>query len=236
MTLLQNPPPVVPPTIDTIITYTTPAVGELYISEQPFLIVSGGTTGLRTWEASFLLSEWVLSQKVEGMNILELGAGTGLVGILAAKRGAHVMLTDGSEAVVSKLDENLKLNQVTADVRSLWWGEKNPILDMRWDYVLGADITYDEEICESLADTYAQALRQGGVGILAATVRNESTLHAFRKQCGNFLVCSKIIISDLRELAVETITHHPNATNTFFSGSTFPVVLLRIDKKMGLSG
>jgi protein-lysine N-methyltransferase EEF2KMT len=221
--------------MDTIITYSAPAVGELYISEQPFLIVSGGTTGLRTWEASFLLSEWVLNQEVEGMNILELGAGTGLVGILAAKKGAHVMLTDGSEVVVSKLEDNLKLNQVIADVRSLWWGEKNPILDMCWDYILGADITYDEDICASLANTYAQALRQGGVEILAATVRNESTLHAFKKQCGNFLVCSKIIISDLKGLEVETITLHPNATNTFFSGSTFPAILLKIEKKKGLS-
>jgi protein-lysine N-methyltransferase EEF2KMT len=223
--------------MDTIITYIAPAVGELYISEQPFLIVSGGTTGLRTWEASFLLSEWVLNQEIEGMNILELGAGTGFVGILAAKKGAHVMLTDGSEAVVSKLHENLTLNQVTADVRPLWWGEKDPILDMCWDYILGADITYDEDICASLAVTYAQALRQGGVGILAATVRNESTLRAFTNQCGIFLVCSKILISDLRELEVETITHGRNATNkTFFSGSTFPAVLLRINKKKGLSG
>jgi 2-polyprenyl-3-methyl-5-hydroxy-6-metoxy-1,4-benzoquinol methylase len=222
--------------MDTIITYIAPAVGELYISEQPFLIVSGGTTGLRTWEASFLLSEWVLNQEIEGMNVLELGAGTGLVGILAAKKRAHVMLTDGSEAVVSKLHENLTLNQVTADVRPLRWGEKDPILDLCWDFILGADITYDEDICASLADTYAQTLRQGGVGILAATVRNESTLRAFTDQCGNFIVCSKLIISDLRELEVETITHHPNATNTFFSGSTFPAVLLRIDKKKGLSG
>jgi protein-lysine N-methyltransferase EEF2KMT len=229
--LLQSTPPVVSPTTDTIITYIAPGLGEVYISEQPFLLVSGGTTGLRTWEASLSLSQWLLEQEIEESNILELGAGTGLVGILAAKKGAHVLITDGSEAVVSKLNANLELNGTKADVRPLWWGEQDPILNRQWDYILGADITYDEDICASLAQTYAQGLRKGGVGILAATVRNESTLQAFKNQCRNVLIRLKLTISDLRALNVDTMNSAPNVTNRFFSGSTFPVVLLRIEKK-----
>lgn len=184
---MQNPPAIVPPTTETIITYTIPQLGEIYISEQPSLLVSGGTTGLRTWEASLLLSEWLLEQDIQGKNILELGSGTGLAGIIAAKKGSKVMATDGSERVVSTLRGNFKRNDIAADTSVLWWGEENDILERKWDLILGADITYDEDICSDLAKTYEFGLRCGGMGILAATVRNEDTLMAFVRECG--IVC-----------------------------------------------
>lgn len=183
-TLLQNLPAVVPPTTEIVITYTVPKLGEIYISEQPSLIASGGTTGLRTWEASLLLSEWLLEQNIEGKSILELGAGTGLVGILATKMGANVMATDGSDTVVTKLGGNFKLNDVSAESGVLWWGEENEILERKWDFIVGADITYDEDVCSSLAETYALGMKRGATGILAATVRNENTLMVFIKECG----------------------------------------------------
>jgi len=183
MALLQNPPPILPPTTETVITYSTP-VGEIYIVEQPNLLVSGGTTGLRTWEPSFLVSEWLLEQDIQGMQVLELGAGTGLVGIIAAKKGAKILATDGSNTVVTKLKENYKLNNVIAETQVLRWGEQNQSLESKWDLILGADVTYHEEICSSLAKTYAIGLKQAGLGILAAPVRNEKTLEAFVMACG----------------------------------------------------
>jgi len=184
LTLLQNPPATIPPTAEVIITYSVPGVGEVYISEQPPLLVSGGTTGLRTWEASLLLSEWLLEQDLRGKNILELGSGTGLTGILAAKKGANVTVTDGSETVVTKLRSNFQLNNVDGEIRSLWWGEQDEILERRWDLVLGADIAYDKDVCSNLAQTYALALRHGGTGILAVTVRNVDTVNAFLRESG----------------------------------------------------
>ena len=146
--------------------------------------MSGGTTGLRTWEASLLLTEWLLEQGVQRKSVLELGAGTGLAGILAAKRGAYVTATDGSETVVAKLRENYHRNGVWAETRVLWWGKKDEILERKWDLIIAADVTYDKDVCSDLAKTYALALRHGGVGILSATVRNEDTLNAFVKECG----------------------------------------------------
>jgi hypothetical protein len=172
-----------------VITYATPKIGEIYISEQPSLIASGGTTGLRTWEASLLLSEWLLEQNIERKSVLELGAGTGLVGILAAKMGAKVMATDGSDMVVTKLSGNFELNNVSIDSGVLWWGDENEILKRKWDLIVGADITYDEDVCSSLAETYALGIKHGATGILAATVRNERTLMVFVKECGMIFWC-----------------------------------------------
>lgn len=170
-----------------MITYTAPRIGEIYISEQPSLIAFGGTTGLRTWEASLLLSEWLLEQNIERKYVLELGAGTGLVGILASKIGAKVMATDGSDMVVTKLRGNFEMNHVSIESRVLWWGDEDEILKRKWDLIVGADITYDEEVCSSLAETYALGIKHGATGILAATVRNENTLMAFVKDCGMIL-------------------------------------------------
>jgi predicted nicotinamide N-methyase len=116
--------------------------------------------------------------------VLELGAGTGLVGIIAAKMGAKVMATDGSDMVVKKLSGNFELNDVSVESGVLWWGEENEILNKKWDFIVGADITYDEDVCASLAETYAFGIKRGATGILAATVRNEKTLMAFVKECG----------------------------------------------------
>jgi hypothetical protein len=85
---------------------------------------------------------------------------------------------------VTKLRGNYHRNGVWADTRVLWWGEQDEILGRKWDLVIGADLTYDMDVCSDLANTYGLALQHGGVGILAATVRNEDTLETFVKECG----------------------------------------------------
>jgi len=181
---IRDPPAVIPATKETIITYIAPGLGDIYLAEQPSLLVSDGTTGLRTWEASFALAEWLLEQDLEGKKVLEFGTGTGFVSILAAKKGAKVLATDGSKMVVNRLRDNFERNSVVAETKVLWWGKKDEDLEKEWDYVLGADVTYDVEVCASLAASFECAIRSGGVGVLAATVRNEETLAAFIKECG----------------------------------------------------
>jgi len=174
-----------PPTQSCVISYWAPAVGYIYILEQPFLLVSGGTTGLKTWEASLLLTEYLFTQDLKGKDVLELGAGTGLVSITAAKLGAQVLATDGSPTVIETLSNNASLNDVDFEREVLTWGsEGTEGLEKKFDLVIGADITYDEEVCEALAESYENALKLGGTGLLAATVRNEDTLAAFVRACG----------------------------------------------------
>ena len=134
-TLLRNSVPIRSAPTETIITYTVPTLGEIYILEQLSLLASGGTTGLRTWEASFLLSEWLLEQEFNGKSISELWAGTGLVGVTAVKKGSNLTATDGSEAVVTKIHRNFERNNVVTDTSVLWWGENANILEKKWDFI-----------------------------------------------------------------------------------------------------
>jgi predicted nicotinamide N-methyase len=201
----------------------------VYITEQPSLLAARGTTGLRTWEASLFLSEWVLTQDVKGKKILELGAGTGLAGILAAKRGACVTATDGSHEVVASLQKNYELNSVQAETEILWWGEASGLLKERWDYILGADITYDEDVCSSLAETFAAGLRRGGTGFVAATVRNEATVDAFVRECGTF--CWDILIAEARNLHVGNVQGWDRSKVVFFSYDRSPMRLLELSMR-----
>jgi len=49
-------------------------------------MIEGGTTGLRTWKASYVFAEWLLAhpEVVRSKRVLELGSGIGFLGILIA--------------------------------------------------------------------------------------------------------------------------------------------------------
>ncbi|KAI7727346.1 hypothetical protein M8C21_002437 [Ambrosia artemisiifolia] len=55
--------------------------------------------GLFVWPCSVILAEyvWQHRSRFKGLTVLELGAGTSLPGLVAAKVGADVILTDESD-------------------------------------------------------------------------------------------------------------------------------------------
>ncbi|XP_057652196.1 protein-lysine N-methyltransferase EEF2KMT [Diorhabda carinulata] len=77
-------------------------------------LISDGTTGLRTWQASLALSEWIIQNKnvFDDKNVLELGSGVGLTGLVLKQVCSvnNIYLTDCHEAVLGTLVENVKLN------------------------------------------------------------------------------------------------------------------------------
>lgn len=81
-------------------------------------LISDGTTGLRTWQASLALSEWIIQNKnvFDNKNILELGSGVGLTGLVLKKVCSvnNIYLTDCHESVLNTLVENIKLNLLSS--------------------------------------------------------------------------------------------------------------------------
>ncbi|KAJ8947219.1 hypothetical protein NQ318_001505 [Aromia moschata] len=77
-------------------------------------LISDGTTGLRTWQASLVLSEWALQNKNELKDnvVLELGSGIGLTGLIIGMQCSTrcVYLTDCHSSVLKTLCDNLDLN------------------------------------------------------------------------------------------------------------------------------
>ncbi|XP_025048469.1 EEF1A lysine methyltransferase 3 isoform X1 [Alligator sinensis] len=91
-----------------------------------------------------------------GKQVIELGAGTGIVGILATLLGGDVTLTD-LPLTLEQLRENVARNvpaehMARAHIRALSWGLDHEQFPSGYDVILGADIIY-------LRDTYPLLLR-----------------------------------------------------------------------------
>ena len=147
------------------------------------------STGLTLWRASPLLCKYLIENisLVSNRYVLELGAGLGLCGILAAGLGAkEVCITDGDSFTLASLRENIARNIVLCppskvSCRQLRWGIKlmefqshcgQTIPDGQFDVILGSDIIYVESILTPLFETVSHLLQPDGIFILAYARRN----------------------------------------------------------------
>ncbi|XP_064317250.1 protein N-lysine methyltransferase METTL21D isoform X1 [Phalacrocorax carbo] len=119
--------------------------------------VAGGV-GCVVWDAALVLAKFLETGAcpLDRRHVLELGAGTGAVGIMAATLGANVTVTDLEELqelLVANIENNKHL--VTGSVRAkvLKWGEDVTEFQPPPDYILMADCIYYEESLEPLLKT-----------------------------------------------------------------------------------
>lgn len=154
----------------------------IWLKENPHIISGQATTGLRTWEAAVYLTHylWHHQDDIIDRRVLELGAGTGLVGLLIAKWGVadEVFISDGTSSLIERMGDSMALNNINADhihFQRLWWGEDEctePI-----DTIVGADITYDALVVPALVHTIRHEFARGAtVAYIAATIRNHDTI------------------------------------------------------------
>eukprot|EP01117_Protostelium_nocturnum_P019301 TRINITY_DN8336_c0_g1_i1.p1 TRINITY_DN8336_c0_g1~~TRINITY_DN8336_c0_g1_i1.p1 ORF type:complete len:298 (-),score=104.39 TRINITY_DN8336_c0_g1_i1:211-1104(-) len=96
-----------------------------------------------------------------GKKVIELGAGTGLLGIALAKIGAQVILTD-QESLVPLMRENARLNGIQDQellIEELWWGRGDCdkyTKDKPIDFIIASDCVYLEPTFAALTDTMHQ--------------------------------------------------------------------------------
>jgi predicted nicotinamide N-methyase len=82
---------------------------------------------------------------MNGKNVLELGAGTGLLGIYLSKLGAVVEMTDNNDIVLPLLRNNVTQNTSTAVVERMDWSSDDARIkygNAKLDYIMGADCVF----------------------------------------------------------------------------------------------
>ncbi len=126
--------------------------------------------GLVLWPAAIALAHEISSRAVAGRRVLELGAGTGLPGIVAASLGARVVQTDRQEVALFVCKQNAARNGITTIEHRMadWtaWDDRD-----RYDMIFGSDILYAESIHPHLRRIFEANLAPGGTVLLADPFR-----------------------------------------------------------------
>ena len=90
---------------------------------------------------------------LDGVRVLELGAGLGLPSLAAALGGADALATDWADDAVELLRANAERNGIALRAEVVRWDEPEPLLrEAPWPLVLGADLLYELRNADTLLE------------------------------------------------------------------------------------
>ncbi|KAG1327120.1 methyltransferase-like protein 22 [Cocos nucifera] len=160
-----------------------------------------GNVGLQVWRAALVLTDFVLHKSLSSSDFndiiaLELGAGTGLVGIALARVARTVFITDRGMEVLDNCAANVQLNssllkfhEPSIHIRELDWKEAWPPNLQTCDFssqqrtiyswasseieeaeratlLLAADVIYSDELTDSFFGILERLMSQGSEKVL----------------------------------------------------------------------
>ena len=129
--------------------------------------------GVALWPSSIALAHEIAGRMGDfaGKAVLELGAGMGLPGIVAASFGARVVQTDRDELALHLAGRNAARNEVAAAIDHRpadWtsWADRSA-----YDWIIGSDILYGESLHPDLRAIFRSNLAPGGRVLVADPFR-----------------------------------------------------------------
>ncbi|XP_064619025.1 histone-arginine methyltransferase METTL23-like [Lineus longissimus] len=160
--------------------------------------------GMYVWPSAPVLAQYVWNNRtsIEGKKILELGAGTALPGIVAAKCGADVVLSDDCQSpqCLQNARRSADLNGLqNVKVLGIRWGQFDPdLLELDpIDIILGSDCFYDTKDFEDIIVTVAFLMDKNPQAVFWTTYQERScdrSIEYLLKKWG--LRCSEVRLSD----------------------------------------
>lgn len=149
-------------------------LGDTYIKlKEPSL--TNDNLGFKTWGSSLILSQRLLlrSNYLHG-TVLELGSGTGLVGMICALLGFKTYLTDLPE-IVPNLLENIKINRIQATVSELDWCNPNSFMekfgDLNFETIVVSDPIYSSNHPQWVVNMINQFIKSNGKVLIQIPLR-----------------------------------------------------------------
>lgn len=131
--------------------------------------------GWKVWPASIILSNFIFWNRslFENRDVLELGSGCGLSGLMASLFARSVVLSDYNEELLHVLQRNIKMNRLHSGIPTLFsnidvvlldWYKTTPesAPNRKFDVIILSDGFFEPSTGEAVARTLALLLRPGG--------------------------------------------------------------------------
>ena len=157
----------------------------------------------KIWPASWVLAGYLAEMPVaSAKKIIEIGAGTGLVSIVAASFGHTITLTESNPDALQFARANALVNGCPQlPIRELDWNR--PQLKDRVDYIVASEVTYKKDDLQPLLSLFNRCLSLDGEVYLAGEMRKVSRDFYQQLETGfNIRVQKKILRSSSEEIVI----------------------------------
>lgn len=220
---------------DSTVGFVTHNIGHVLVSTlETNQIVSEGTTGFRTWPAALHLADYLINGHNELVdvvtnttfttitkswkNVIELGAGSGLLGIALLKSGVFQKqkdyfydFTDHKDTILERITMNLLVNgvldqsdQTQTQVSTLDWCDTTlKTTKTKYDLILATDVVFDPALIDDLVTTLLRLMKLNEDDnnlqfcqtdcLICCAERNTSLLDLFEKKLQHFGLKVEII-------------------------------------------
>lgn len=120
------------------------------------------------WPSAIALSRFLITSGIswKDQKVTEIGCGLGLPGMVAAKLGAEVTMTDYLQEPLLLLDRNWRKNVAAPpQLRIMDWRTPDPGLAA--NVLLASDIAYEKRFFDWLPQTLRTLMAPGGIALVA---------------------------------------------------------------------
>ncbi|MEN8140571.1 MAG: methyltransferase domain-containing protein [Thermodesulfobacteriota bacterium] len=147
---------------------------QLLAGKDPFANVQEFPFWIKLWEASMVLADAMAAMPAKNNEtLLELGAGMAAPGLVAAKSGYQVTLSDYEPHILDFQRVSCAANNLTnVDFRMIDW--LKPPEMQTFDRIIGAEILFRDDFFAPLLAIFTNYLAPGGEIFLAHDMRRRS--------------------------------------------------------------
>ncbi|MGQ1787209.1 MULTISPECIES: 50S ribosomal protein L11 methyltransferase [unclassified Saccharicrinis] len=165
-------------------------------AEYEVLIEPKMAFGTGHHETTGLMMKHILEMDFEGKSVLDMGCGTGILGILAAKKGAEKVLgIDIEEWAFNNANDNINMNNIhNMEVQC---GDASILGSETFDIVLA---NINRNILLEDINKYTKVLRNGGTLLLSGFYLSD--LETIEKECNVNKLIKKSVKEDNQWVAV----------------------------------
>lgn len=165
------------------------------------------------WPSSVALAQYVAhDDDLVGRQVLELGCGLGLVGVVAAMHGAHVLCTDYEADALAFARYNARRNACSEmHFRLVDW--RQPALQRQYDVILASDVIYEARNFDPLVALLQRCLARSGRALFAEPGRtNAVPFFALLRQRGFVYHTETVSVEwdGSHQIHISTIQHAVN--------------------------